>query len=105
MKGLELPVNTIIIVVVAVMVLVVLAVFFIRMLGPNTTVMDDQSAWVRGCGIIKDGGCQTDDFSLEIANYDTDGDGIDDTILTSCHRIFSDTSLDAEACREKCCGY
>ena len=75
MKGIELPINVLIIVAVAIIVLIALvALFYPNFRSSGTTVNSDiyKSA---ACQIMIDRHCDVDPQSIEIANFDADKDG------------------------------
>ena len=113
MKGIELPVNAIVIVAVAVLVLVVLAAFFSGMFGPNVSKVSAQSAWDTGCTMADRRGCLQEDFgwdgtgcypdmALTVAGYDPDGDTLPNSILEACQVVYN--TADCQECRNFCCG-
>jgi len=77
-KGVELPINILVIVAVAVIVLLgVIALYFAGFLGPAGTV-SLQSVTTTACGTWRAKGGTTSGVSadtIEISNYDADGDG------------------------------
>lgn len=121
----ELPVNAIVIVAIAVLVLVVLAAFFTGFIGRSFGTINHNDAWTRGCSTAKAQGCLVSAFTgtttsesalctdsatpcLTITDYDPDGDGRFDSLLTACSHVFGISVTDAtapEQCRTKCCGY
>ena len=107
-KGISLPVNTVIIIAVAVLVLVVISVMFSSSTGTSTRTISHADAWNRGCSAAKVRGCLADDFTAVstqlIPGYDPNGDSADDNLLEACKNFFSDSLLDKDKCRTKCCG-
>lgn len=115
-KGLELPINAVIVISVAALVLVVISIFFSSSTGQSTRAISDNDAWARGCALAKAKACQTADFSspgLAISSYDPDGDGDNDNVYAACYRVFQDvtnptggtpTNDDIGKCRSRCCG-
>ncbi len=115
-KGLELPVNAVIVISLAVLVLVVVSMFFSSSTGTSTRAISDNDAWARGCALAKAKACQAADFSspgLAISSYDPDGDGDNDNLYTACYRVFQDVAnpsssapadTDIGKCRTRCCG-
>lgn len=130
-KGISLPVNTIIILIIAALVLGIIAVFFTSYSGKATASISHAAAWAEGCKNAKALGCKTDYFwltaeSLVIKGYDPNGDDTvvctdpvqsqckDDSLASACNNFFG-YSVDIitggpplaklqEDCRKKCCG-
>ncbi len=109
MKGIDLPINAIVIVAIAVLVLVVIAAFFVGVVGPGTGTMNSQSAWNKGCAQATARGCMQADFGLvqdleplPIAGYDPDGDHVDNSIRDACRAVYGYT--EGNDCRNACCG-
>ena len=129
-KGLELPINMIIILAVAVLVLVLLSAFFLGGASKSTSSISDTTAWGNGCAAAIASGCSAGLFSapdkglgMYISGYDPNGDDkkgangatvcnqatltssdsgcADDSLYTACVR--SQGTSDAASCRAKCC--
>lgn len=77
MKGLELPINMIVVVAIAVLVLVVVAAFFAGQLGGGTSTIALENAFVSGCGKLKATyNCDPDVITantLKVLNYAPSG--------------------------------
>ncbi|MCX6819097.1 MAG: hypothetical protein NT129_03820 [Candidatus Aenigmarchaeota archaeon] len=107
MKGIDLPINAIVIVAIAVLVLVVIAAFFVGVVGPGTGSMNSQNAWNTGCAQARARGCLQADFGVEgeplpIAGYDPEGDGTANNIMDACEAVYGYT--EGIDCRNACCG-
>jgi type II secretory pathway pseudopilin PulG len=75
MKGLELPINILIIVVLAVIVLIaVIALFFPSFYSSSQTV-SVESAKSSACQVLANLGCVSNTNSITISNFDADKDG------------------------------
>ena len=112
MKGISLPVNMVVVIAVAVIVLLSLAAFFMSGFVHPTTKMSDTDAWNTGCGVWRMRGCKIEDVTkIKIAGYDTNGDGVDDSLAVACQRVFGYSQSEAEStgtdnpCWIKCCGW
>ncbi len=102
MKGIEMPVNTVIIVALAIMVLLMLAMFFFggtRQMSATSL----ESAWSQGCSILKSHNCEADKVE-GIMVADITGDGIKDSLLLICRAKYQDDTVSEYWCRNKCCG-
>ena len=134
MKGISLPINTIVIISIAALVLVVLTTVFTNIFGTGITTISDQDAWSRGCATAIARGCNTladfqqagSDTGLYIPGYDPYGNDPKDpnTGVSICTQAeVSDGSTDtcdddtiymacqkiygtstAEYCKTRCCG-
>jgi len=102
MKGIELPVNSVIVIALAIMVLLMIAAFLMGGLGPMSST-DVENAWTQGCSVLKNThNCdRTKVDSLQVV--DVTGDGIADNMLTICRAKFNDQTLTGTYCRNKCC--
>lgn len=134
MKGISLPINTIVIVSVAALVLVVVTTVFTSIFGGGISTISDQDAWSRGCSMAIARGCDSVvdfrdaglDQGLYIPQYDPMGNDPKDatTGLSDCSQTeVSDGTYDncdddtlymacqkiyggaqPEYCKIKCCG-
>ncbi|MCK4730309.1 MAG: hypothetical protein KAT28_03245 [Candidatus Aenigmarchaeota archaeon] len=96
LKGIELPVNTVIILVVAILVLVLIVYMVIK--GTDMSLVTNQDAFNRGCRVyIEEGRLPSTIMLGDITN-----DGKEDSLLTVCRLHYMDSSMDDEGCREKC---
>ncbi|HLD38739.1 MAG TPA: hypothetical protein VJB05_00310 [archaeon] len=75
MKGLELPINMIVVVAIAVLVLVVVAAFFAGQLGGGTSTIALENAFISGCGKLKSlYNCDSTQIgSINVLNYAPQG--------------------------------
>lgn len=129
MKGISLPINAVIFLLVAALVLSLVTVFFINSSGQSTASLNHAESWARGCSIAKATGCSQQLFSTStngiiINGYDPEGDDGDTNCVSTsilkpeckdngltgaCKRFFgetrdeSDTAFQQE-CRNRCCG-
>ncbi len=94
MKGISLPVETIVIITIVILVLVVIAAFFILNVGKRQTGIVDEDARGRGCVDPRMTCKATTDQeksnmmnTVILNNYDPDGNGKFDSLLTACTRI------------------
>src|SRR3989338_5134892 len=73
MKGLELPINMIVVVAIAVLVLVVVAAFFAGQLGGGTNTIALENAFTSGCGKLRTiYNCDTNTITadtIKVLNY------------------------------------
>lgn len=102
LKGIELPVNSVIIIALAVMVLLMLAVFF---MGGTTSLGSANlgTEWTQSCGILKSTyNCNADSL-LSIRTEDVTGDGVEDSLLDVCKLYFNKPEATKYFCRNKCC--
>jgi len=99
MKGMELPINMIIIIAIAVLVFVVVAAYFAGAFGGSKDKLAAQAAWNTFCGSERVTGCH---------NYDNmwpngllDVDGTQTSLSTVCTKA---KGISGDACRTDCCG-
>ncbi len=103
LKGIALPVNSVVIIALAMMVLLMLAAFFAGGFrqGSSTKV---ENAWNNGCRTLEEAyNCDADDVSSIETGKDVTGDDSPDDLLTVCKQKFDDKSLNKYFCRNKCC--
>lgn len=63
MKGLELPINVIVVVALAVLVLVVISAFFLSNFFGGAGTIDEAAAFTTGCGSLRALGCRPADVN------------------------------------------
>jgi len=98
MKGTSLPVNVIVIIIIALLVLVGLAVFFSTGMQTGQTSMSDQQLWQKACSALKmRSGLGKCNQSL-ISDITVDGQSFTDI----CEKVIGTT--DEAQCCEACCG-
>ncbi len=97
MKGISLPVNSVIIIALAILVLVLLAYMFITGTNPFVSV-GYESAVDNGCKTY----LQSDQSVKSIMVGDINNDGNQDNLLTACRSYYSNESMEAEGCEQKC---
>ncbi|MCK4730010.1 MAG: hypothetical protein KAT28_01705 [Candidatus Aenigmarchaeota archaeon] len=107
MKGVELPVNSVIVIALAIMVLLMIAAFLMGGVGQMSST-DVDNAWNRGCGVLKNTyKCDDTKVSTIDSGIDVTGDGVSDTLSHVCIKKFGQTSEGADItdkfCRNKCC--
>lgn len=105
MKGIELPVNVLVIIAVAVIVLLgVIALYMSGFIG-STPALNMNVAWNQGCASVVRN-CAGTAIGTDIAvNYDVNGDGkivlANDNFLTLCQKIYGSTTS-IGTCKQKC---
>ena len=100
LKGIELPVNSVIIIALAIMVLLMIAAF---LMGADVSPSKVESAWSRGCGVLKSTyNCDASKVK-DIIVTDITGDAVDDSLLVICRAKFKNDEASAHWCRNKCC--
>ena len=102
MKGISLPINTIIIIALGVLVLLAIAAWFASQSNPQQT--NYMVAWQQACNLWElSSNCNQDpDFYKQVKGIDLNGDGIDDTIQQICGYAIRTTNY--EDCKKACCG-
>ena len=103
MKGLELPINMIIIIAIAVLVLVVIAAFFTGYFGSGTGTISLEDAFSKGCAALRSGyGCDPAKIGqVVIPNYQAfAGDTATHYLSEICEKkgFGSDQTACARAC-------
>ena len=100
MKGVSLPINVIVIIVIAMIVLLAIIALFMGVWDPDQLAME--AAKNNACNMLVSTGCEdTDDIKL--SNYDATGDGnIDDadTLTKLCEKY---DIYDKTECAQKLC--
>ena len=103
MKGVELPINVLVIVAIAVIVLLGLIALYFLGFGPFSTGVSLQAAKSQGCQALVNGGCTVTVDTIDVS-YDVDGDGImDDTLEDLMIEHFGCTSTNVDSCTKKSC--
>lgn len=83
MKGIELPINVLIIVAVALVVLLGLIAIYFSGFGPFTGAMTLESAKNEACReLVQERRCNTNTNNIAIDGFDADGDGTEDSGTT-----------------------
>jgi len=100
LKGIELPVNSVIIIALAIMVLLMIAAF---LMGADVSPSKIEGAWSQSCGVLKNTHNCNKSFVDSLKVVDVTGDGIADSMLTICRAKFNDQTLTKTYCRNKCC--
>ncbi len=132
-KGVSLPVNVVVVIVMAALVLAIIVMFFGSYSGQSTKSMSHAAAWSQGCMNAKAQGCKEAAFDyavvtpaepIFVSGYDpggndpaggckVDGTGVsldncgDNLLVSACKNFFGlsagQSSLKT-TCRDKCCG-
>jgi hypothetical protein len=101
MKGIELPVNAIVIVAVAILVLAVIAAFFVGALGTNMAGINLEQAFTKGCeALIRAYNCDENkisDGTIKVLGYPNPED-TDTTFYSLCLQKGYSASTCAVAC-------
>lgn len=87
-KGLELPINVLVVVAVAVLVLLGIIALFLGGFGGGSNVIQMRTAQSVACGELQDRGCGTTNPSAVHIDYDTSGNGnvgSEDNLQTFCN--------------------
>jgi hypothetical protein len=103
-KGVELPINILVIVAIAVIVLLGLVALYFAGFGPFGGAVSYQAAKNAGCEELVRTGCG--DTTAIIVNFDSNGDGTvggaGDTLQALCEGWYGVASGDQIACRQLC---
>jgi len=105
MKGLELPVNVMIILVLGMIILIAVIVLVYDGYKPSINSVDQTTAKNNACGVLTSLGCSVSTSSIVISNFDTNKDNIldnSDTLMSLCENFYSIT--DEGDCRTEICG-
>lgn len=78
MKGIELPINALIIIAIAVIVLIALVVMFYPNFNSSTETVNSDIYKSAACQIMIDRRCQADPQDIPLAKFDADRDGVAD---------------------------
>ncbi|MFH1229504.1 MAG: hypothetical protein V1678_03715 [Candidatus Aenigmatarchaeota archaeon] len=108
MKGVELPINVMIIIVLAIIVLLAVMALFFGVWNPGKSSLSLETAKSSACNILISTGCK--DTSIKVNNFDVDGDGITndgtnvdngDTLQKLCE-LYYNTGSDVVKCKAIC---
>jgi hypothetical protein len=99
MKGMELPINMIIIIAIAVLVFVVVAAYFSGAFIGDSKRVAAQASWNAFCGQERVRGCP--DWNT-VDNLDVGG--VSTAKLTVCSQATGLSSTDGPGCKASCCG-
>ncbi len=108
MKGISLPINTIVIISIAALVLVVLATVFSNIFIEKSGSMTTETAFSQGCVTLKYvEGCQKQPSEIVITGFNPygkteDGKPVYDDLLTACRLRFNDPDMRNTECASKC---
>ncbi len=98
MKGINLPVNSVIIITLAILVLVFLGYMFITGTNPLPQTVKPENAFNIGCKKY----FETENSPENIPVGDINNDGNQDNLLTACRLYYSNESMEAEGCEQRC---
>src|SRR3989338_4007236 len=103
MKGLELPINMIVIVAIAVLVLVVVAAFFAGQLSGGINTIGASAAY--GCDSLQVSNIKIIGYNPYNVPVTAGTQYVGETLLTACQQNFKQSSMDNTACARACgCG-
>jgi len=85
MKGAELPINVMIIVVLAIIVFIAMVAFFMGVWGPSTGGVNVEAVKNTGCNRLVSSGCDSTAITLE----DVNDDGTVETLQDICNRYYN----------------
>ena len=77
MKGAELPINTLIIIVIAIAILLAIIAIFYNIYNPSKQGITTETAKNNACQMLASMGCSVDTSTIAINNFDADKDGND----------------------------
>lgn len=97
MKGISLPINSVIIIALAILVLALLGYMFITGTNPFVSV-GYESALNNGCKIFLESNQSVEDIMVG----DIDGDGNPDNLLTACQLYYSNETMEPGECEQRC---
>ncbi len=96
LKGISLPVNTVIILTLAILVLILIVYMIIN--GTDISPITNQDALNRGCKVY----IETSQPPSTIMIGDVTNDGKEDSLLSVCRLLYMNSSMDNEACAGRC---
>jgi hypothetical protein len=105
MKGLELPMNVITMLLIALIVLIALIALFFGVFNMSSGSVSLTTAKTNACQMMINTGCMMSASSITISNFDSDRDGTvesDGTLLELCANYYGTTS-DSQ-CKTEICG-
>jgi len=122
MKGLELPISTVVIIVIALVVLLAMIAFLFGVYGPGTESVNLETAKNNACRVYTSMGCVLETKDIPISNFDADQDGVvgdtgavtsigscgptgvaDDNLYMLCKCYYA-TDDDENLCKVRVCG-
>ncbi len=104
MKGVEMPINILVIVIIAIIVLTAMVVIFSGVWSSGSGTIGLETAKSNACQILITMGCDTDPESVPVNNFDSNGDtkkDSNDNLAELCKRYYS-TGDDMDKCRGIC---
>jgi len=100
MKGVSLPVNTIVVIALAVLVLLAVATWFVIEMGKHSQTIECEDVWNKACIQWKVSNCNQTEFENSVKNWNgIDGDN---SIRKACECARG--TSDYETCKKLCCG-
>ncbi len=97
MKGMEMPINMIVVIAIAVLVLVVVAAFFAGRLGSGTASIELEGAFSQGCNTLRTiENCASTGFT--VIGFKLPGESVDATFDQLCRA----KGYDTEQCKRAC---
>jgi len=78
MKGMELPINTLIVIVVAITILLAVIAIFFRVYNPSVNGINLETAKSNACQMLSSLQCSVDTSTIQVSNFDADDDGTKD---------------------------
>ena len=100
-KGMELPINMIVVVLIAVLVLTTVGIFLTRQLGGGASTIDWQQKWGQACTQLRfQFNCNPNDAGISQMSLGTDSNGNQITFAMACQGATSNT--DPLKCKQLC---
>ena len=108
MKGLELPINVMIILVLGMIILIVVVALVYGAYRPSIGSVDLTTAKNNACQMLVSLGCErTSPGYVLIPNFDANGDGEineEDTLMSLCEEKYGIETDDESGCKTQVCG-
>jgi len=100
MKGVELPINTLVIVVIALVILIALIALFYGVWAPSVEDIDLESAKNNACQMLISLGCDSEPEEISMSNFDADKDDTSDVYYNDKWSYWDNTISDLKARNE-----
>jgi hypothetical protein len=105
MKGIELPISTLVIVVIVIVVLLAVIALFFGVWNPGRSSISLEAAKNNACQMLISTGCNDPD-KIIVRDFDVDGDNIineaaDDNLLKLCEKYYGISG--SEECKTQIC--